>query len=275
MFAGTPEPDGLGSAKAQRHRSAHRPRGAGLGALALGMLFATPVSAADLRVAAASSTQEAVGVLAREFEQRRGVRVQAQFGASARLYHQILRGAPYDVFLSADAVFPARLEAAGRGSLRRRYAKGRLALWAPRRSPVDPSRGIAGLAEGRVRKVAIANPRLAPYGQAAQEALRASGAGRLVSAKLVYGESAAQAAHFVSTGAAEVGLLPLSLARSSRLSAQGRHWLVPESLHAPLFAEALVLRAAQDPHTAAGFLDFCLSPSGQAILGRFGLELAP
>ncbi len=238
----------------------------------LGLLLAMPVSAAELRVAAASSMQDVMASLGSAFERQHGVRIVSTFGSSARLYHQIRRGAPYDVFMAADAVFPEKLEAEGKGSFRRRYAKGRLVLWAPRRSPVDPTRGLDVLSEPRVRKVAIANPKLAPYGQAAQAALETSKAGDAVTSKLVYGENASQAAHFVSTGGAEVGLLPLSLARSPRLSDEGRFWLVPEKLHPPLFAEALVLNQAREKSEAKAFLDFCTGPEGQAILRRFGME---
>jgi molybdate transport system substrate-binding protein len=241
----------------------------------LGLLAAFPVSAAELRVAAASSMQDVMASLASAFERQHGVRITSTFGSSARLYHQILRGAPYDVFMSADEIFPEKLEAEGKGSLRRRYAKGRLVLWASRRSPVDPTRGLDVLSEPRVRKVAIANPKLAPYGHAAQAALQTSKAADLVASKLVYGESAAQAAHFVSTGGAEVGVLPLSIARSPRLTEQGRFWLLPEKLHPPLIAEALVLEDAREKPEAKAFLDFCALPEGQAILRRFGLEPPP
>jgi molybdate transport system substrate-binding protein len=238
-------------------------------------LWAFPASAVELRVAAASSTQDALGELGRAFERQTGIRIAATFGSSARLYHQIRRGAPYDVFMSADADFPARLEDEGKGQMRRRYAKGRLVLWASRRSPLDPAQGLAGLADARVRRVAIANPKLAPYGIAAEQALRTAKVASRLSGKLVYGENAAQAAHFAATGGAEAGLLPLSLARSARLSGQGRHWLVPESWHGPLHAEALVLGMAKQPQAAREFLDYCLSPAGQAILSRHGLGLAP
>ena len=248
---------------------------AALSALAWLGVVSPAASAAELRVAAASSAQDALGQLGSAFERQTGIRVQATFGSSARLYHQILKGAPYDVFLSADDVFPAKLEKAGKGQYRRPYARGRLVIWAPLRSPVDPSRGLAALAESRVRKVAIANPKLAPYGAAAEAALRGAKLASLVAPKLVYGESAAQAAHFASTGGAEAGLLPLSLALSPRLAGQGRYALIPESLHGTMSAEAVIVTPAKDPRSAEAFLDFCLSPSGQAILRQFGLGLDP
>ncbi len=246
--------------------------GAFAGAIVL--LTSLPASAAELRVAAASSTQDALAAVAREFQRLRGVKVVTTFGSSGKLYHQILRGAPYDVFLSADEVFPEKLEREGLVSARRRYARGRIVLWAPHRSPVDPSRGLKVLGDPRVRKVAIANPRLAPYGHAASAALRASGLEAGVSPKLVFGESVSHAAHFVSSGAAEVGFLSLSLALSPRLAPAGRFWLVPETLHPPLFAGAVALEAAREPQAASDFLAFCVSPAGQAIWGQFGLELA-
>jgi molybdate transport system substrate-binding protein len=266
-------------------RPLHRPsfyvlRLGALVALLAGVLTPLSALAAELRVAAASSTQDAMESLAREYERRTGVRVGTSYGSSAKLYHQILQGAPFDLFYSADDVFPAKLEEAGRGKWRRRYATGRLVLWIPNRPGLapsgsapwglDPSDGLDVLRKAQVRKVAIANPRLAPYGMAAQQAIAAAGLTEAVSAKLVIGESAAQAAHFVSTGAAEAGLLPLSIALSPRLAGKGRHALVPETLYSVLHAEAMVI-AHENPEAKA-FLDFSLSPAGRVIWRQYGLE---
>lgn len=237
---------------------------------------ALPAQAATgLRVAAASSLQEALAELADAFQRREGVSVSASFGSSARLYQQIRRGAPYDLFFSADDVFPAKLEREGKGYARRRFAEGRLVLWAPMRSPVDPGQGLEGLRDPQVRKVAIANPRFAPYGLAAQEAIRSAGLEASLASRLVYGESAAQAAHFAATGAAEAGILPLSLAKSPKLASLGRYALLPPALHGPLPAEALLLVGARESRVAEDFLAFCMSPPGQEILRRFGLDRAP
>lgn len=241
--------------------------------LATVCLPAAGAQAAELRVAAATSTQDAMEVLAREFQRRTGTRVGTSYGSSAKLYHQIIQGAPFDLFYSADDVFPAKLEAAGRGQHRQRYATGRLALWAATRNGIDPAAGMGVLAEVRVKKLAIANPRLAPYGLAARQAIDAAGLAPKVESKLVVGESAAQAAHFASTGGAEVALLPLSLALSPRLAGKGGHALIPTSLHEPLHAEALVTSRANPE--AKAFLDFSLSPAGRAIWRQFGLERDP
>lgn len=245
-------------------------------ALAVGLgascLPAWSAPARELRVAAASSTQDAMERLAIEFERRTGTRVGTSYGSSAKLYHQIRQGAPFDLYFSADDILPQKLEAAGRGKHRQRYATGRLALWAASRAGIDPSAGMGVLSAARVRKVTIANPRLAPYGLAARQAIDAAGLAQAVDRKLVVGESAAQAAHFASTGGAEVALLPLSIALSPRLADKGRHVLIPNSLYEPLHAEALVTSSAP---AAKAFLDFSLSEAGRAIWRQHGLERDP
>lgn len=228
-----------------------------------------------MRIAAASSTQDALTAVARSFERRSGHQVLLTFGSSGKLYHQITYGAPFDLFFSADDTYAGKLEASGLSQARARYAQGSLVLWIPRSSPVDPSRGMETLRDRRVRKVAIANPNVAPYGKAALEALAASGLLGHLERKLVLGENASQATHFVSLGAADAGILPLSHARSPRLTGKGRYWLLPTHLHSPLPAEAVILKGASETAAARDFLDFCLSPAGQALWRAYGMGGQP
>jgi molybdate transport system substrate-binding protein len=197
-------------------------------------------------------------------------------GASGSLYAQIANGAPVDLFLSADTLAPARIEAAGLalpGSLFT-YALGRLVVWVPRSSGLDlERRGLAALLDPSVRKVAIANPSLAPYGRAAEAALRQAGLSEALAGKLVLGESVAQAAQFAESGNAQAALLPLSLALAPPLSTEGRSWEVPASAHPSIEQAGVIPRSARSPGLARDFAAFLRGPAGRAVLERSGYAL--
>jgi molybdate transport system substrate-binding protein len=229
-------------------------------------------------VAAAASVQGALEEVAARFGRDTGQQVRLTVGASGNLRRQIEQGAPFEVFLSADeenarAVIAAG-HAQGEGLV---YALGRLALFVPRGSPVTAGDGLAGLrralSAGLVRRLAIANPEHAPYGRAAVEALRASGMWELARPRLVFGESAAQAAQFVASGNAEAGLIPWSLALSPRVAPAGDHALVQDDLHAPLVHRAVLLRRAGP--VAREFYAFLGSPAAREIFSRHGLPAPP
>lgn len=238
-------------------------------------LAAAPARATELTIAAAANLKHAVDALIAAFrEVRPEVEVKVTYGASGNFFAQISQGAPFDVFLSADAVYPQRLAAAGLsldgGAFR--YATGRLALWVPPGSALPvATRGLAALEDPRLKRVAIANPRHAPYGAAAIEVLRAVGLHDRLQGRLVFGESVGQAAQLVQSRAADAGFVALSLALSPPLAA-GAHYVVPSRLHAPLEQSGVVLRRARDPAAARAFRDFLLAEQGRAILGRFGYE---
>jgi molybdate transport system substrate-binding protein len=244
--------------------------------LLAGCLAARGEAAREIRVAAAADLQFVLPALAREFAARQpGFRVQTSHAASGSLFAQIRNGAPYDVFLSADLEYPRRLAAEGVALDTNvfTYALGRLVIWAPKSSPLDPSAlGHRVLLEPSVRRIAIANPRHAPTGAAALAALRALGIQEAVEPRLVHGENVAQAAQFVQSGAADLGLLTLSLALAPSLRDTGRHWVFPSDLCPPLAQGGIVLRTAREPAGARAFRDFLLGPDGRAILARSGLE---
>jgi molybdate transport system substrate-binding protein len=211
---------------------------------------------APLRVAAASDLQVALPEIARQFERDTGQAVALTFGSSGNLATQIENGAPFDVFLSADIDYPRRLERAGvaeRGSLYE-YATGRLALWTRRDSGVDVSRGLAVLAEPRVRRIAIANPAHAPYGRAALAALRHEHLDAQVRSKLVLGENISQAAQFAHSGNADVGLIALSLAIGPTLKDAGSYVEIPAAFHPPIEQAAVVVAASKRKALAASFV---------------------
>lgn len=228
----------------------------------------TVAAAADLRFA----MDEIVAAYARIVP---ATHVEVTYGSSGSFYAQISNGAPFDLFFSADIDYPRRLEAAGLGAgPTRPYAVGRIVLWVPTASSLDvEGRGLSVLLDPAVRRIAIANPEHAPYGRAAVAALRSAGLDAGVADRLVLGENVSQTAQFVESGAAEVGIIALSLALAPTLRDQGRWWAIPPESYPPIEQGALVLRGPGDPETASHFLDFVLGPQGRAILDRYGFRL--
>jgi len=209
-----------------------------------------------LAVAAASDLQAVMPVLADRFERETSRRVALTFGSSGNFYAQILNGAPFDLFFSADVDYPRRLEAAGLtepGTLRP-YAIGTLVLYAAARPGLDLARGLAALADPRVRRIAIANPEHAPYGRAAVAALTHEGLYDRLRPKLVLGENISQAAQFVQSGNAAAGLLALSLALTPALRARGSYVELPASLYPPIEQAAVVLNTSMRKDAARQFL---------------------
>ncbi len=235
-----------------------------------------PAETQTLSVAAASDLQFAFDELARTFAARRpDLRLRPSFGSSGNFFAQIQNGAPFDVFLSADVDYARRLHAAGRveGDVFV-YAVGRLALWAPAGSPLDLTRGLASLRDPAARRIALANPRHAPYGRAAVAALRAAGLFEALEARLVYAENVAQAASFVQSGAADVGLIAWSLASAPALAA-GRRFELRLSPHEPLLQGGVLLKTSRAPQAGRALRDFLLGPEGRALLARRGFLPPP
>ncbi|MNS04757.1 Molybdate-binding periplasmic protein precursor [compost metagenome] len=240
--------------------------------LVIALAGASPAWADTLRVAAASSSQEALREIARDFEKETGHSVQFSFGASGKLFTQIANGAPFGLFFSADNEYPAKLAAQGLSETPRRYARGRLVLWVPVASPLDVKQGVAVLQDPRITKISLANPRVAPYGRAAVEVLRSEGIYDALAPKFVMGENVSQAAQFVDSGSAEVGLLPLSLAVSPKLAPRGTYFLVPSRLHQPIDADAALIKQPTGSALARQFLEYCLSGKAKATWRRYGLD---
>jgi molybdate transport system substrate-binding protein len=238
-----------------------------------------PAQGADrvtVNVAAAANLKLAVEALQQAFEaEHPEVRLGVTLGASGAFFAQIQNGAPFDLFLSADREYPrklieARLAAPGGDTV---YAIGRLVAWTPRGSPVDlGGKGLAALAGPEVKKLAIANPALAPFGRAAEAALRKAGILEAVRDRLVLGQSVAQAAQFASTGAADAALLPRSLTFAPELAA-GRVFEIPASTYPPQEQSAVVLAGAAQAERARAFLTYVTGPKGRAILSRYGYAL--
>jgi molybdate transport system substrate-binding protein len=226
-----------------------------------------------LAVAAAANLEPVLPELAAAFEaEHPGAAVRVTLGASGSFFAQIRNGAPFDVFLSADAEYPRRLVEAGVGREEDLvvYATGTLVVWAPAGTRLDlEGRGLAALADPALRKLAIANPALAPYGRAAEAALRAAGVLDAVKARLVLGESVAQAAQFAQSGAADAALLPLSLTLAPALRG-GKVFPVPAGLYPAQPQSALAMARAREPELARAFVRFLTGARSRAVLSRSG-----
>ncbi len=230
----------------------------------------------SLTVAAAANLKLAMEELRSAFEAARpGTHVVVTTGASGAFFAQIRNGAPFDLFFSADREHPRKLVEAGLADREVVYALGKLVVWTPRGSPVDLARGgLRALADPALKKIAIANPALAPYGRAALAALESEGVLAAVRDRLVFGESVSQAAGFAQSGAADAAVLPASLALSPALAA-GNVTPVPPGAYPPIEQSAVVLAGAREPALARAFLDFVAGSGGGAILLRHGYGLPP
>jgi molybdate transport system substrate-binding protein len=218
-------------------------------------------------VAVAANFATAHDTLATAFTAQTRVSVSATLGSSGQLYAQIAGGAPFDIFLSADTVRPARLVTDGlaRSEDRFTYAVGRLVVYAPRRAPVED--GAALIRDGRFRHLAIANPEIAPYGAAAVEVLRALSLWDAVRDHLVTGEHIGQTYQFVRSGAADVGLVALAQVVAGPRDV---YWPVPQDLHGPLRQDAVILAVARDREAVRRYAEFLRSEDARAIIARAG-----
>jgi molybdate transport system substrate-binding protein len=234
-----------------------------------------PASAQTLRVAAASDLQAALPAIAAAFERQSGHAVTLTFGSSGNFLTQIQNGAPFDVFLSADIDYPRRLERSGlaeKGSVYM-YATGRLVLWTRNDTTLDLTRGLAVLTDPRVRRIAIANPDHAPYGRAAVAALQHARLYDQVAAKFVRGENISQAAQFVQSGNAEVGLLALSLAVAPSLKSAGTYVDVPDADYPPIEQGATVVASSTQKDVARQFIEFLKHPDTVRTLQSYGFAV--
>jgi molybdate transport system substrate-binding protein len=232
--------------------------------------------ARTLTVAAAANLKPALDQIAAAF--RAGhpdADVRITYGASGAFLAQIRNGAPFDLFLSADAEYPAALVENGLADGKAfTYAFGRLAVWTPGGAPLDlAGRGLAALAQSSVKKISMANPAVAPYGRAARAALEKAGVYEAVKDRLVLGQSVGQAAQFAQIGAAQAAILPASLATTPPLSAEGKAWIVPADLHPPLEQAGVVIRGARQAALAREFVAFLSGDGARAVFLRLGYAL--
>jgi molybdate transport system substrate-binding protein len=239
------------------------------------LLWLTGVVAAfaqEITVAAAADLQFAMQDIAARFEKDAGKKVKVVYGSSGNFFQQIQNGAPFDVFFSANLDYAKKLEAAGLtepGTLYE-YATGKIVLWVPSGSKVDLNGGLRALADPSIRKISIANPEHAPYGQAAVAAMQKESIYEQVRGKLVMGENISQAASFVLSGSADAGIIALSLALAPNMKDRGRYVEVPAGDYPPIEQGCVLLKSSQKKDAARAFMEFMKTPAAAELLRAYG-----
>jgi molybdate transport system substrate-binding protein len=236
-----------------------------------------PEARGSVAIAAAADLRYALDEIITAFRQGHGgIEITVTYGSSGNFFAQLSNKAPFDLFLSADLEYPRKLVEKGMAAkdTEFQYGVGRIVLWVPNSSTLDLKQlGIRALLDPSVMKLAIANPAHAPYGRAAQAAMQALGVYDQVKDRLVLGENIAQTAQFVSTGAADAGIIALSLALAPGMRGQGRSWEIPLDAYPRLEQGGVILSWAQDPAAAREFRAFMLGPQGRAILSHYGFSM--
>lgn len=231
--------------------------------------------AEEVSIAAASDLNFAIKEIIQQFERDTGNKVRLTLGSSGNFYAQIVNGAPFDLFLSANMDYPRLLEKGGQAVSGSTfiYGVGRIALWVPARSGLDIAKlGMQALLDPSIKKVSIANPEHAPYGRAAVAAMEHAKVYGRVRSKFVLGENISQAAQFVQSGAADIGIIALSIALSEPMKKSGTHWVIPQDTHPKMEQGAVLLKRAGA--AARTFHEFLKSPVAREIFRKYGFELS-
>lgn len=255
-------------------RSAHRwPAGRSLASLAGLALLAFNVHAAEVKVAVAANFTAPMQRIAQLFEAETGHKAVLSFGATGALYAQVKNGAPFQVFLSADAKTPEKMENEGLAVAGSRftYAVGKLALWSRDPALVDGQGEV--LRTGGFERIALANPKLAPYGAAAVETMTRLGVLEALRPKFVQGDNIAQTYQFAATGNAQLGFVALSQVTADGKIKEGSAWLVPAGLYSPIRQDAALLANAKDDPAAQALMAFLRSEPAHAVIRAFGYDL--
>jgi molybdate transport system substrate-binding protein len=237
------------------------------------LLLSTTAHAEKITIAAAADLKFAMDEIVTGFKKNQpGHEIDVVYGSSGKFHTQIQQGAPYDLFFSADINFPRELARQGLAADEvRPYAVGRIVLWS---SSMDAAKmTLADLADPKIAKIAIANPKHAPYGKRAEEAMRSAGLWDRVQSKLVFGENISQAAQYVQSGNAQVGIIALALVRNPELSKRGGYYLIPENMHNPLEQGFIITKSGAGKPLARRFADFMDSKQARSIMTKYGFAL--
>ncbi len=235
--------------------------------------LALNVQAAEVSVAVASNFTAPMRKIAQAFEQETGHRAVLSSGSTGGFLVQIRNGAPFQVLVAADASTPLKIESEGLGveGSRFTYAIGTLVLWSAQPGFVDGTGDV--LRRGKFERIAIANPKLAPYGVAALETLSRLGVLQRVQPRLVRGENISQAYQFVATGNAELGLVALSQVVDDGKMVRGSGWIIPADLHAPIRQDAILLSPGKDHPAAIALMGFLRGDKARSVIRSFGYDL--
>src|SRR3984957_4022625 len=231
--------------------------------------------AQEITVAAAADLQFAMQDVAARFQKETGKTVKAIYGSSGNFFQQIQNGAPFDMFFSANLEFPKKLEAAGLiepGSYYQ-YARGKIVIWVPNESKIDVTSGMKALLDPSIKKIAVANPQHAPYGQAAVAAMQKEGIYEKVKDKFVLGENISQTSSFVASGAADVGIVALSLTLAPNMKDKGRYADVPPADYPPIEQACVILGSSKNKETARQFLSFMKTAAIGDVLRSYGFDV--
>jgi len=237
--------------------------------------LATYACAQEITVAAAADLQFVMQDTTARFQKETGKTVKVINGSSGNFFQQIQNGAPFDMFFSANVDYPKKLEAAGLtepGSLYQ-YATGKIVLWVANDSKLDVNSGLKVLLDPAVKKIAIANPQHAPYGQAAVAALRTENLYDKVSEKFILGENISQTASFIVSGAADTGIVALSLAVSPNMRGKGRYFEIPANEYPPIEQACVILKSSSQKAAAKAFLDFIKTPAITELFRSYGFAV--
>ena len=242
-------------------------------ALAALLSLSIPVHAAEVSVAVAANFTAPMQKIAQAFEQETGHKAVLSFGSTGNLYAQIQHGAPFQILLAADATTPVKIEKEGLGLAGSRftYAIGKLVLWSKQPGFVDDKGDI--LRAGKFQRIAVANPKLAPYGAAAVETMTKLGVLKALQPKIVQGDNIAQTYQFTATENAQLGFVALSQVMSEGKIAQGSAWLVPAHLHAPIQQDALLLTPGADNPAAKALMIFLRSERVKRLIRTYGYDV--
>ncbi|GAC1436418.1 MAG: molybdate ABC transporter substrate-binding protein [Terriglobales bacterium] len=230
--------------------------------------------AQELTVAAAADLQSAMQDITSRFQHDTGKTVNVIYGSSGNFFQQIQNGAPFDMFFSANLDYPKRLEAAGLtepGSYYQ-YARGTIVLWVPNSSKIDLKSGLKSLLDPNIKKVAIANPQHAPYGQAAVAAMQREGVYEKIKDKFVLGENISQTASFVVSESADAGIVALSLALSPNMKSKGRYVEIAADKYPPIEQACAILSSSKNKQLALQFLSYIKSATTAQVLRDYGFD---
>lgn len=236
--------------------------------------LASPVQAAEkVTIAAAADLKFAMDEIAAAFRKAHpGAEVDVIYGSSGKFHTQIQQGAPFDLFFSADVGFALELRTAGQAVTEPKlYAIGRIVIWSASRDASKMT--LSDLADPTIQKIAVANPRHAPYGKRAEEALRAVGLWDSLQGKMVFGENIAHTAQYVQSGAADVGIIALSLALNRELASKGGYALITDDKHAPLEKAYVITKHGEGNALAAAFAAYMETPEARHMMRRYGFVL--
>lgn len=232
-------------------------------------------AAQSITVAAAADLQFAMQDVAAKFQKDTGKEVKLIYGSSGNFFQQLQNGAPFDMFFSANLDYPRKLESAGLtepGSYYE-YAQGKIVVWVPMDSKLDVSSGLQALLNPSIKKISVANPQHAPYGQAAVAAMQKEGVYDKVKDKFVLGENISQTASFAMSGSADVGIVALSLALSPNMKDRGRYFEIPAGDYPPIKQATVILNTSKNKETAKQFLSFIKTAEVADTLRRYGFDV--